>query len=388
MRTAAAALACLVLLAAVAEPALGRVIHVGRDGDVQKISEAARIAQDGDVVEIATGEWHGDVAIWWQKRLTIRGVGERPVLIADGKSAEDKAIWVIRDGDFVVDNIEFRGARVADANGAGIRFEAGRLRVVNCVFRDNEMGLQTSHNAEAQLRIENSVFAEAARLENSLSHLLYVGRIASLEIVGSRFHGGYRGHLIKSRARSSDIRYSLIIDGPRGEASYEVDFPNGGVAILVGNVIAQSAQSRNPVVVAYGAEGALWPENRLYLSHNTLLSAGWKPAWFVRAWREGFPEGMQAVITDNLMSGFGVLSFGLAGVRKNNYFVPSWVFGAPELLDFTLSQRSWLRGLASSGTDSAAHLGPKAEFALPAGTTPQREIESWAPGAFQSPSRD
>lgn len=388
MRFAVASFACLALWVALTDPVLGRVIHVGRDGDVQKISEAARVAQDGDVVEIATGEWRGDVAVWWQKRLTIRGVGERPVLIADGKSAEDKAIWVIRDGDFVVDNIEFRGARVADANGAGIRFEAGRLRVVNCVFRDNEMGLQTSHNGEAQLRIENSVFAEAARLENSLSHLLYVGRIASLEIVGSRFHGGYRGHLIKSRARSSDIRYNLIVDGPKGEASYEVDFPNGGVATLVGNVIAQSARSRNPIVVAYGAEGVLWPENRLSLSHNTLISNGWKPAWFVRAWKDEFPEGMQAVITDNLMSGFGVLSFGQAGVRKNNYFVPSWVFGAPELLDFTLSPRSWLRGLASPSTGVAAELAPKAEFALPTGTSPLGEIDTWAPGAYQSPSRN
>ena len=63
------------------------------------------------------------------KQLTIRGIGERPVLIADGKIEQGKAIWVIANGDFLIDNIEFRGARAADENGAGIRFERGRLEV-------------------------------------------------------------------------------------------------------------------------------------------------------------------------------------------------------------------------------------------------------------------
>ncbi len=207
---------CLAFLLGIVLPVHARIIRVDRYGEVQKISDAARVAKDGDIVEIASGEWRGDAAVWGQKNLTIRGVGERPVLIADGKSAEGKAIWVIRDGDFVVENVEFRGARVPDANGAGIRFEAGKLKVVGCVFRDNEMGLLTANNSAARLIVENSEFAEAAKLETSLSHLLYVGRIESLHVTGSRFHKGYRGHLIKSRARSSDIRYSLILDGPTG----------------------------------------------------------------------------------------------------------------------------------------------------------------------------
>ncbi len=54
------------------------------------------------------------------------------MLIADGKSAEGKAIWVIRNGDFHIENIEFRGARASDRNGAGIRFERGKLCLRNC----------------------------------------------------------------------------------------------------------------------------------------------------------------------------------------------------------------------------------------------------------------
>jgi hypothetical protein len=51
----------------------------------------------------------------------IRGVGQRPVMLADGKSAEGKAIWVVRGGKIRIENIEFRGARVDSLNGAAIR---------------------------------------------------------------------------------------------------------------------------------------------------------------------------------------------------------------------------------------------------------------------------
>ncbi|HRD86058.1 MAG TPA: hypothetical protein PLF63_12905, partial [Rubrivivax sp.] len=64
-----------------------------------------------------------------------------------------------------------------------------------------------------------------------------VGRIARAVVTGSRFYGGYEGHLIKSRARETRLLYNLIVDGPDGEASYEVELPNGGVAHLIGNVI-------------------------------------------------------------------------------------------------------------------------------------------------------
>ena len=40
------------------------------------------------LVEILPGEFRSDIAVWEQRSLAIRGIGRRPVLIADGKSAE------------------------------------------------------------------------------------------------------------------------------------------------------------------------------------------------------------------------------------------------------------------------------------------------------------
>ncbi len=90
------------------------------------------------------------------------GVGGAARLFADGRSAEGKAIWVIPWGDFDIANIGFMGACAHDGNGAGIRFEGGRLRLRDCLFWDNETGLLTSVHtsaAEAALEIERSEFA-------------------------------------------------------------------------------------------------------------------------------------------------------------------------------------------------------------------------------------
>lgn len=377
-------LACLALAP---QLSVARVLRVGPDEEFTRIAEAARKAGDGDTVEIHPGVYKGDVVLWLQRRLTLRGVGERPVIVADGRNAEGKGIWVIRKGDFTVENLEFRGARVADGNGAGIRFEGGRLRIVNCSFFDNQNGILTNNAEGAELIIEGSVFASAPRSDESLHHLLYVGRIGSLSVTGSRFHAGYRGHLVKSRAERSDLRYNLIIDGPGGAASYEAEFPNGGEVTLVGNVIGQSAETMNPVMVAYGAEGAVWPRNRLALSHNTFLAAGWHPAWFVRVWQDQFKDGLQVVTVNNLISGIGLFNLLLPGIHQGNFHVLQSVFGAPEILDFSLATDSWLRGWAKPmPREAGVGLEAVAEFQLPVGIRPVEPGRQLVPGAVQVPS--
>lgn len=79
-----------------------------------------------------------------------------------------------------------------------------------------------------------------------LKHLLYVGRIARLTMEGSRFHDGNDAHLIKSRARVTELRHYLIWDGAGGRASYELDLPNGGNATLIGNILGKSTTPTNP----------------------------------------------------------------------------------------------------------------------------------------------
>jgi len=370
-------------LALLACPLQAAVITVGPQESVRRIADAARLAKDGDTVLIQPGTYAGDVAVWRQKSLEIRGIGARPVLDARGTVAEGKAIWVFSDGDFKVSNIAFRGARAADYNGAGIRFERGRLEVRDCLFEDNEMGLLTANFEDAALRVLDSEFRDAPRDTRSLHHLLYVGRIAHLSVEGSRFHGGYQGHLLKSRARRSEIRYNLLIDGKDGQASYELEFPEGGVAVVVGNVIGQGADSANPTVLAYGAEGSHWPENRLLLTHNTLISEGWRPALFARTWGDRLPADTRFAVRNNLTVGLGLFTLGLPGWHQGNHALPPGALD-PAQGDLTLAEDSLLRGRVSPPPE--AGLRPTAEFRFPVGTVPLVVPTRWVPGAFQRPA--
>ncbi|HET6803631.1 MAG TPA: hypothetical protein VFI50_13355 [Casimicrobiaceae bacterium] len=137
-------------------------LTVGKGAPIETIAEAARLAKDGDTIDILPGEYHADVAVWLQKRLTIRGVGETPVLKADVRSAEGKAIWVLRNGEFVIENIAFEGARVDDRNGAGVRFERGSLTLRRCRFGDNENGVYLVNNTLLSDRREGAWFLRVA----------------------------------------------------------------------------------------------------------------------------------------------------------------------------------------------------------------------------------
>jgi hypothetical protein len=247
-----------------------RTIIVGLDQAIHTPSAAAAVARDGDTVEIEAGVYVGDTAVWKQNNLTIRGIEGRPELQAGGKSAEGKAIWVVRGGNITIENIEFRDARVRDKNGAGIRFEQGNLTVRNCRFIHNENGILTG-SGDMILRIENSEFGYNG-YGDGYSHNLYAGHIKSLYVTGSYFHHANAGHLLKSRAEENHILFNRLTDETGGRASYEIDLPNGGQDYIVGNIIEQSATAQNPNIISFGEEGYQGTDSRLYLVQNTILN--------------------------------------------------------------------------------------------------------------------
>ena len=251
-------------------PGAGRLWRVGPGRDLTRPSQAARVATDGDTVEVDAGFYPGDAAVWTQQRLTLRAMGGRVRLLAAGAAAEGKAIWVMRGGRFEVQGFDFEGARVPGRNGAGIRFEAGHLAVRGCRFIDNEMGLLTSNQGDAVLSVESCEFAHNQRPDGH-NHNLYVGAIARFTLTGSWLHHASVGHLLKSRAAVNHVLYNRLTDEPGGRASYELEFPNGGVAVVVGNLVQQGPATENAAMVAYGMEGWRWPRNELLLVNNTLV---------------------------------------------------------------------------------------------------------------------
>lgn len=369
--------------AALPEVAAPATMVVGPGERVTSIADAARLARDGEVVEIRPGTYRGQPAVWTQDRLLIRGSGERPVMLADGRNAEGKGIWVVRGGAVRIENIEFRGARVANANGAGIRFEKGHLTIHGCRFIDNEMGILTANQASQTLAISDSEFADAPHHPGDLHHLLYVGAIGKFVLRGSRFSGGYLGHLVKSRARESLVLNNMLVDGPDGKASYELEFPNGGLVYVIGNAIAQSTGTDNPAIVAYGAEGQRWPDNALYLAHNTLVNEHFSGD-FLRVWADKFAAGLDVWQINNLLVGDGNFFRPAEGRVEGNHRV-----GRAELIEvggtpLRLTSQSPLRGsVRPPGRARGVELLPAAEFAWPVGSRSRRPGSVLSPGAFQ-----
>lgn len=322
-------------------PTARPVIQVGKDRLFKTPSEAAASVADGSIVEIDAGDYTGDVAIWTQDKLTLRAVAGAAVRMrANGKAAEGKAIWVVRGGDVTVEGIEFSGARVADRNGAGIRLEKGRLTVRGCRFLDNENGILTANQEGIELFVEDSEFGHNGAGDGQ-SHNLYAGMIGRLVVTGSHFHHARAGHLLKSRARISEIRYNRLSDGSGGRASYELEFPAGGIAIVVGNVLQQSQTTENPHLLAYGAEGYRWPRNTLAVVHNTFVDERSPSGRFFRI----APGADELAFISNLFVGSGQLDYPGAARRFGDIRVAGDQLVDPSGGDYRLRESARNRDL-------------------------------------------
>jgi hypothetical protein len=363
------------------------VIRVGKGGEALAVSIAAGIAKDGDVVEIEAGEYRGDVAVWLQKRLTIRSVGGPVRMIADGKHAEGKAIWVLRNGEFDISGIQFEGVRVPDENGAGIRFERGRLRLSNCRFIDNECGLLTGNDGDSELWVDGCQFSGMfARPPRGHRHNLYVGAIDRCVVSASYFSRAQVGHLLKTRARRSEILYNRITDED-GCASYELDFPDGGDVVLLGNLIVQEPGTEHARIVAYGAESYRWPVNRFVMAHNTVVSRGSRDATFVRV----FPGPIRGVLRNNVFVGKGRFGGAIDDPDGGNVMLADErSFRSPKDFDFHLRPGSTLMGAAGPpdaslppGFDGLS-LVPTHEYVHPMSSRRLASGLKPSPGAFHS----
>lgn len=219
------------------------ILQVGANSSYKRISDAVAAARDGDTVEVAAGTYLNDFT-QVNAKITLRGVGGMVHMVATERPYDGKAIMTVSN-DLVLEHFSFSGAKVADHNGAGIRYQGGHLVVRDSVFHSNENGILANGVADGTILIERSEFSGNGD-GSGYTHNLYVGAIKDLTIRDSYFHDAVVGHEIKSRAANTTITGTRILNGS-GNASYAVDLPNGGVALLQGNVIQKGRQRREPV---------------------------------------------------------------------------------------------------------------------------------------------
>lgn len=365
--------------------ASGRVMRISPGDPLLSFAATARAARDGDTIEVESGDYPGDVAAWPQSDLTIRGVGGRPRLLAEGKSAEGKAIMVIKGQRVRIENLEFRDARVRDRNGAGIRLESGPLTVSGCIFADNENGILAGNVPTMEIAIADSAFTGNGNSEGS-AHNLYVGTVARLHVEGCWFARSRVGHLLKSRARVNTVQYCRLT-GEDGTSSYELEFPNGGKAIVLGNLVQQGPASENHTIISYGAEGYRWPENTLGVAFNTIVND--RAAGSVRVRVAAGAE--RVVLNNNLWVGAGTLGIDAPLVTRGNHEAARKDFADADNFDYRLRASSRLVGQAGfRGASDSNAIVPLREYVHEATSCPlegMTALTPLSPGAFQRLAR-
>ena len=357
----------------------GPVLKVGPRRSIKSLAAAARQARDGMLIEVDAGDYLADVAVWRQHELTLRAVGGRVRLVAAGAHAQGKGIFVTAGRRQRIEGFDFIGAAVPDRNGAGIRVEAGSLTLLDCGFVDNENGVLTANDESIELDVIDCEFGPIA-LRDGKTHNLYAGTIKRLAVTGSYFHHGMLGHLLKSRAALNHILYNRLSDEIGGRASYELEFPNGGIAVVMGNLIMQSSTTENPHLISFGVEGAKWEQQALYLVNNTLVDQ--LPSGGI--WLRVTPPQAEVVLANNLLVGGPKLAAEGHWTRRANFAADWDEFVRAAREDFRLKPESSLRGKAAdAGEGGGLRLAPSREYRHPHSTVvlsgPARH-----PGAFQS----
>jgi hypothetical protein len=291
------------------------VLRVGSERKLKVPSDAAKIAKDGDVIEIDSGAYLNDYTKWPQNNLTIRGVGGGLAhLKSTGLIPNGKAIWITQGNNIRIENVEFSGAAVANTNGAGIRHEGGNLKLHNTFFHDNEFSILSGELPEADIEITSSRFWFQKRPTRH-SHGLYIGKARRFVLKGSHVKGTDKGHQVKSRALENYILYNRIEEVPERNSSRLIDLSNCGFSIIMGNDLYQAPQTENNNLIGYGPEGCddrTGKQMTLFVINNTIVNDATQGT-IVRSFHGG-----NVTVANNLLFGAGSFLVG-EGVELSNF---------------------------------------------------------------------
>ncbi|MCX6148812.1 MAG: T9SS type A sorting domain-containing protein [Candidatus Kapabacteria bacterium] len=342
------------------------VWKVGPSRTYTKPSQVASLVKSGDTIEIDAGVYSGDVAYWSASNLVIKGVGGFAHLKASGKNYGGKAIWVIGGNNVTVEWIEFSECTVIDQNGAGIRFEGKNLNVRHCYFHNNDDGILCGAMAQSSLLIEYTEFAYNG-FGDGYSHNLYIGHIDTLTFRYNYTHHANIGHELKSRANVNIITYNRLSDESTGTASRSIDLPNGGTALIMGNIIEQGPQTQNSNILGYGLEGLTnTSAHEVYIINNTFIN-NLSKGNFVQV-----QNGTSLLkMNNNIFAGLGSILVGTptlldSASNFNNTNISSFNFQNTSTYDYHLTQNSIAidRGL-DLGISNGLSLKPLNEYSHP-----------------------
>lgn len=186
-------------------------------------------------------------------------------------ACEDKAALVLRGAGSVVDGLVFRGYRVSDGNGAGIRTELGDLTVTNAMFLDSQEGILGGEPTGQKIVIDHSTFAGLGQCDESpsCSHAIYLANKGSVTITNSRFERGTGGHYVKLRVPNVSITDNSFDDTAGRKTNYMIDLPDGATGLIARNTFVQGRNKENHTgLIVVAAEAKTYRSTGLRVEGN------------------------------------------------------------------------------------------------------------------------
>lgn len=236
------------------------VLTVGIGETFATIDDAVAAAQSGDTIAVDAGTYtERDLTI--TQDLSLVAVGGTVDIVASDTMLYGgnvgKGLIVVGDTgstpNVTIQGFDFSGARSAQSNGAGIRYQSGNLTLINDSFHNNQDGLLATPfvTNSGTVTVEASTFDHNGAGDGQ-SHNMYIGYVKQFTVQDSISEEAVVGHLVKSRAYNNTIVNNQLFDGPTYGSSYAIDLPDGGNAIIQGNTIEKGPNSWTRTMIHIG----------------------------------------------------------------------------------------------------------------------------------------
>ncbi|MFA5962855.1 MAG: right-handed parallel beta-helix repeat-containing protein [Sphingomonas sp.] len=235
------------------------------------INDAVQSVRMGTAtILIAPGVYH-QCTVQQGGDITFKAV-EPGTAIFEGTACEGKAAFVLRGQRSTVDGLVFRGMKVSDGNGAGVRTEMGELVVRNSMFLDSQEGILGGEPTGQRITIDHSTFAGLGQCDQTpdCAHAIYLANEGSVTITNSRFERGTGGHYVKLRVPHVTITGNSFDDTAGHKTNYMIDLPQGGTGSIIGNTFVQGHDKENwTAFIVVAAEHQTYPAAGLRIEGNS-----------------------------------------------------------------------------------------------------------------------
>jgi hypothetical protein len=295
------------------------VLTVGAGEEYATIAAAVAAASSGDTIDVNAGTYVvGDLKI--SRDLTFAAVGGTVDIVAPptvDRVNVAKGLFIIGTDtstpNVTIEGFSFSGAKSAQSNGAGIRYQSGNLTLQNDSFSNNQDGILAPPfvSGTGTIDVNDCVFDHNGAGDGQ-SHNIYIGYINTFVMTNSISEDAVVGHEVKSRAENNTIEDNQIIDGPTGTASYSIDLPNGGNDIIQGNTIEKGPDASAPIAIHVGGPMLPYPDSNVLIQDNTFINNDGPAAVVVN---NEFTTPV--TLTDNTIEGFTNILQGI-GTQSGN----------------------------------------------------------------------